>query len=107
MCNDPEFSSAIELKTSGREQMGIRFSKWLGTLKSIVSNPTSRNFSYEIKKQLFEKDPTCGICHNQILALEDAEVDHIDPYSKGGPTTIENAQLTHRYCNRHKSDKTA
>ena len=24
-----------------------------------------------------------------------------------GPTTIENAQLAHRYCNRHKSDKPA
>jgi 5-methylcytosine-specific restriction endonuclease McrA len=106
MCNDPEFSSAIELKTSGREQMNIRFSKWLGALKSIVSSSTSRNFSYEIKKQLFDKDPTCGICHNQILAIEDAEVDHIDPYSRGGPTAIENAQIAHRYCNRHKSDKT-
>ncbi|MDR2552495.1 MAG: HNH endonuclease, partial [Treponema sp.] len=29
------------------------------------------------------------------------------PYSKGGPTTIENAQIAHRYCNRHKSDKPA
>ncbi|MDR2768248.1 MAG: HNH endonuclease [Treponema sp.] len=27
------------------------------------------------------------------------------PYSKGGPAIIDNAQLTHRYCNRRKSDK--
>jgi 5-methylcytosine-specific restriction endonuclease McrA len=58
-----------------------------------------------LKKQLFDRDSTCEICHNKIMAIEDAEVDHKDPYSKGGPTTIENAQLAHRYCNRHKSDK--
>jgi hypothetical protein len=104
MCNDQEFGDAIEIQTSSTVRMRTRLAKWLGVLDSIVSNPTSRNFSYEIKRQFFEKDPTCGICHNHILAIEDAEVDHIDPYSKGGPTTIENAQIAHRYCNRHKSD---
>jgi 5-methylcytosine-specific restriction endonuclease McrA len=38
---------------------------------------------------------------------KDAEVDHKDPYSRGRPTTLENAQIAHRYCNRHKSNKTA
>jgi 5-methylcytosine-specific restriction endonuclease McrA len=60
-----------------------------------------------VKKELFESDPTCAICHNRIMAIEDAEVDHKIPYSKGGPTTLDNAQLAHRYCNRHKSDKPA
>jgi len=40
------------------------------------------------------------------MAIEDSEVDHIKPYSQGNPTNLENAQITHRYCNRHKSDKT-
>ncbi len=84
--------------------MKIRFKKWLDTLDSIVSSPSSRTYNYAIKKQLFDADPTCGICHNQILAIEDAEVDHKDPYSKGGPTTLDNAQIAHRYCNRHKSN---
>jgi hypothetical protein len=109
MCNDPEFISAIEMKTNGKEQMNIRFKKWIDALDSILagSPPNPRTFSYAIKKQLFESDPACGICHNRILAIEDAEVDHIKPYSQGGPTTIENAQIAHRYCNRHKSDKSA
>jgi 5-methylcytosine-specific restriction endonuclease McrA len=109
ICNDPEFSNAIELKTSNTDQMKLRFQKWLDALGSILvgSPPNPRTFSYAVKKELFEKDPTCRICHNQILAIEDAEVDHIKPYSQGGPTTLENAQITHRYCNRHKSNKTA
>ena len=50
-------------------------------------------------------DPTCQICNNQILLIEDAEVDHKDPYSQGGPTIKDNAQLAHRYCSRQKSSK--
>ena len=107
MCNDKEFSDAIEMKTSGREQMGIRFKKWLDTLDGIAkgSPPSPRVFPYAVKKQLFDEDPTCKLCGNRIMAIEDSEVDHKDPYSKGGPTTLNNAQLSHRYCNRHKGDK--
>ncbi len=86
--------------------MQTRFKIWLAALDEIIKGTAAngRNFSYAIKKQLFDKDPTCGICHNQILAIEDAEVDHKDPYSKGGPTILENAQIAHRYCNRRKSN---
>jgi hypothetical protein len=109
MCNDPEFINAIEMKTSAKDQMNIRFKKWLDVLDAILagSPPNQRIFSYTIKQQLFSDDPTCKLCGNRIMAIEDAEVDHIVPYSKGGPTTIENAQLAHRYCNRHKSDNPA
>jgi hypothetical protein len=109
MCNDPEFINAIEMKTSGRDQMNTRFKKWLDVLDSILagSPPNPRIFLYTIKQQLFTDDPTCKLCGNRIMAIEDAEVDHIIPYSKGGPTTIENAQIAHRYCNRHKSDNPA
>jgi 5-methylcytosine-specific restriction endonuclease McrA len=39
-----------------------------------------------------------------MLDINDTEIDHIKPYSKGGETTFENAQLTHRHCNRSKRD---
>jgi 5-methylcytosine-specific restriction endonuclease McrA len=39
------------------------------------------------------------------LAIEDAEVDHILPYSKGGKTEIENAQLVLRFFNRAKGNR--
>ncbi|MDR1574414.1 MAG: HNH endonuclease [Treponema sp.] len=107
MCNDDEFIQSIEIQTSNTKQMTLRFKKWMDVLEKTVSGSYPRTFSYDLKKQLFDRDSTCWICHNRIMAIEDAEVDHKDPYSKGGPTTIENAQLAHRYCNRHKSDKLA
>jgi hypothetical protein len=108
MCNDNEFIQSIELQTSSTKQMAFRFEKWFDVLKQIMANtpPSPRNFSYAIKNQLFYADPTCKICNNRIMAIEDAEVDHIIPYSKGRTTTLDNAQISHRYCNRHKSDKT-
>jgi hypothetical protein len=81
MCNDPEFISALEMKTSAKDQMNIRFKKWLDVLDSILagSPPNSRTFPYAIKERLFSDDPTCKLCGNRIMAIEDAEVDHIDP----------------------------
>jgi 5-methylcytosine-specific restriction endonuclease McrA len=38
--------------------------------------------------------------------IEDAEVDHIIPFSKGGKTELSNGQITHRYCNRAKNNRT-
>ena len=107
MCNDQDFIQSIEIQTSSTKQMALRFEKWLGVLKQILADspPDQRIFPYAIKQQLYKDDPTCKICGNQILTIADAEVDHKDPYSKGGPTTIGNAQIAHRYCNRHKGDK--
>ena len=108
MCNNTEFIQSIEIQTSGTKQMVFRFEKWFNVLKQILTDspPAPRVFPYSVKKQLFDADPTCKICNNRIMAIEDAEVDHVTPYSQGGPTTIDNAQIAHRYCNRHKSDKT-
>ena len=86
--------------------MRTRFKKWRDTLDAIVSTSQPRIFPYTLKKELFDNDPTCKICKNRIMVIEDSEVDHVTPYSQGGATTIDNAQLAHRYCNRQKSDKT-
>jgi len=52
-----------------------------------------------VKKELFEKDACCAICHQQIRLMDDAAIDHIHQYWKGGKTIPENARLTHRFCN--------
>ena len=57
-----------------------------------------------IKKALFRPGYICSYCGNEILSIEDSEVDHIIPFSLGGKTVLENAQLLHRHCNREKSD---
>lgn len=58
-----------------------------------------------LQKMMFDADPHCSACGQQILQLGDAEVDHRVPYSEGGKTEPSNAQLLHRLCNRQKSNK--
>ena len=53
---------------------------------------------------MFEKNPICSISGQRILSIDDCEVDHIVPYSKGGRTELSNAQLVLRYFNRAKNN---
>lgn len=108
MTNNSEFMNTVENKTNDTIVLKRRFEIWLKELEKIIGNAPAdqRAFKFSDKKALFDKDPTCKICSQQILLIEDSEVDHIDPFSKGGKTELSNAQLTHRYCNRSKSDKT-
>ena len=67
----------------------------------------NRFFDKELKEKLYEKqEHKCAICNQEIFNINFAEIDHIIPYSKGGETNIENAQLTHRFCNRSKGNDT-
>lgn len=43
----------------------------------------------------------CQLCGGDI-PLGDLHLDHIKPYSKGGPTTVANLQATHSLCNIKK-----
>lgn len=109
MCNNKEFIDAIETGTSDKARLQRRFKIWLETLGKIVGedNSTKRLFPYSTKKKLFETDPTCRLCGQQILIIDDAEVDHTVPFSVGGETEVSNAQITHRYCNRRKNNNLA
>jgi 5-methylcytosine-specific restriction endonuclease McrA len=99
---------SILIQTSNKDMLKLRFKIWLDKLDEIVGNSgyQNRTFSYQIKKELFDRNPVCAISGQRILTIEDSEVDHILPYSKGGKTEIENAQLTLRYFNRAKNNKT-
>jgi hypothetical protein len=107
MINNEEFQFLIAYKTSDTDNVKRRFRIWMDTLEDIIGSNSyqQRVFPFSIKEKLFNEHPYCAISHQKILAIEDAEVDHVIPYSKGGPTTLENAQLTLRYFNRAKKDK--
>ena len=108
MTTDLEFMNTVENKTNDTTVLKKRFEIWFRELKNIVGNNENqvlRNFKYSDKKLLFDSDPTCKICNQQILMIEDSEVDHIIPFSKGGTTELDNGQLTHRYCNRAKNNR--
>lgn len=101
MSSDQEFIDSIELSTSSLQAVTKRFDKWRMELQNIlgVGQKEQRCFSAKLKKELFENDPTCTICGQAIQSVDDAAVDHIEQYWKGGKTIPENARLTHRYCN--------
>ena len=75
-------------------------------IENIIGNTNSsqRLYSKSTKEELWYEGYVCPYCNQQILSIDDAEVDHIIPYSKGGNTVIENAQLLHRHCNREKNN---
>ena len=73
---------------------------------------TARQAYYKNRKKILANEDVCAICGGAVDKTlpryhpMSAEIDHIVPVSKGGDTvSIENMQLTHRKCNRAKSDK--
>lgn len=106
MTSDQEFINSIELSTSSSQAVKARFVKWNAKLQEIIKDhtPEQRFFPWSTKEQLFKKRKICALCNNQILDIDDAHVDHIVPFSKGGTTTLDNAQLAHKYCNLAKND---
>lgn len=105
MTMDDYFIESIEKSTSSKQAVTVRFDKWRLRLQEVAGhgNKEPRLFTYALKRQLFEKDPTCAICGNRISHLDDSAVDHIEQYWRGGRTVPENARLTHRYCNFARS----
>ena len=74
-------------------------------LKPLFLETDERRLFTEEQKQFIwhnSRDKVCVICGKTIDKYEDYESDHKIPWSKGGPTSITNAQLVHKECNRRK-----
>jgi hypothetical protein len=101
MATDRQFNDAIQLSTSSIDNVKLRFDIMRRTVEGVLRDHVvqPRCFSRELKQELFEKNPTCQICNQAIQQLDDAAVDHIEQYWRGGKTIPENARLAHRYCN--------
>lgn len=107
MITNQQFKEQLIWQTSDTDVLKKRFRTYMDMLESIIGDPkySQRTFPFSVKEELFKNNPYCAISKQKILAIEDSEVDHIVPYSKGGKTEISNAQLVLRYFNRAKSDK--
>ena len=75
-------------------------------------DPAKRAILEHNKKIILATQSICGICGQPVdksIKYPDPMspvVDHIIPVAKfGDPTSLDNLQLAHRYCNRMKSDK--
>lgn len=104
--SDSDFINCISgTGTTNTQKVHTRFKMWEASLQDIIGvcNNEPRLFSLDLKRKLYEKDSTCALCGQQIHDLDDAAVDHIEQYWRGGKTIPENARLTHRYCNLARS----
>lgn len=107
MSTDDVFVDYIGRTTDKPDRVRYRADTWRQRLEAAVIVPAgeTRTFSRKLKEDLHAGNPTCAICHQHIHAPEDAEVDHIKHYWRGGATIPKNARLTHRYCNRARGGR--
>ncbi len=107
MANNDAFIDSIQLSTSSVQAVQARFRMWDDRLRDILGDslPQPRCFSKALKHKIFDTNPTCEICANRIQGIDDAALDHVQQYWRGGQTIPENARLTHRYCNLVRSRK--
>ena len=109
MTHDNEFIDSILISTSSRDKVYARFEKWIHSLKEVLGAPKKeeRNFTISLKEQLWKANPTCAIssCGQRIHTVDDAEVDHVEFYWRGGKTIPSNARLVHRHCNRARGGR--
>ena len=108
---------SIRQATDGIRQRGIRHDYLLSVLKDgffLKNKDIKRSFSQNAKDLLWSElksdkpkcpNPRKNINCKKFLTYEDAQVDHKDPWSKGGPTTKDNAQLICSKCNISKGNK--
>ena len=108
--NDAIFIEWIYHATSSVQGVKYRFDAWRKRLDDILEadKKQKRCFTKALKDELFKKQPTCAICGQRISTVDDAAVDHIEQYWRGGKTIPSNARLTHRFCNwaRPRKDNT-
>ena len=75
-------------------------------INSNIKLDFQRFFTSEDKLILFGKSHQCVKCGaSKSYALKELEVDHVDPWSKGGRTNLFNAQLLCKYHNSSKNNK--
>lgn len=104
---DSQWVDRVRRATGEATRMSYTFDSWYSRLASVLESSTPPNddkriFSQQLKRELFEANPSCALCGQKIRLIDDAALDHTEQYWKGGLTIPENAQLVHRLCNLQK-----
>lgn len=104
--SDEQWVDRVRRATGEATRLTYAFDIWNSRLGTVLSehtpNDSKRVFSRQLKKELFDSDPTCKLCQQRIPLIDDAVLDHDVRYWSGGKTVPENAQLVHRLCNLKK-----
>ncbi|MFZ5721691.1 MAG: HNH endonuclease signature motif containing protein [Pseudomonadota bacterium] len=107
LTHDDTFLDYIGRTTDKTDRVRYRADTWLARLRKVIETPAHepRLFSRALKVRLFNAEPSFALCGQYIQDINDAEVDHVTHYWRGGATIPENARLTHRYCNRRRGGR--
>ncbi len=100
---DEKWVDSVTISTGVTQKIEYAFETWNIRLKALMAshqaNDPIRGFSRRLKSEMFEQNNTCALCYNEIRDMNDAHLDHIQHYWRGGRTIPENARLVHRSCN--------
>jgi len=73
----------------------------------LVKKDKKRLFTDVEKRIIWNRDPDhkCVWCNKPVKSFQDYQPDHLQPWGKGGPTSLENAAILHASCNQAAKDK--
>ncbi len=105
--NDPYFDQYVLTTGDKPDRVRYRADVWRKRLDELVRVPAgeARGFSRDLKQKLHAASPACAICDQHIHDADDAEVDHVEHYWRGGRTIPSNARLVHRFCNHARGGR--
>lgn len=93
------------IRQKDRRKIRVNFFQKI-LLEDAIKLDRIRLFKPELLKKFWHgKKHICGLCGKNIMNFNDCVLDHIKPWSKGGKTTPQNAQLAHKRCNRIKRSR--
>lgn len=103
---DEQWVDRVRRATGETTRLQYAFNTWYQRLDSVLKtqtpNDAKRVFSKQLKREMYNTNPTCELCGQKISLIDDAVLDHDTRYWAGGKTIPENAQLVHRLCNLKK-----
>lgn len=106
---DRRWVDYVRRATGETERLNYVFRTWNDRLRNTLAGDIAatggRTFSKTLKMDLLRQNATCELCGNAIRHLDDAVIDHIEHYWRGGKTIPENARLTHRFCNLERGGR--
>ena len=107
--NNYKYKMACYTATGDKGNVITRITTIFNALADVLNNDgmtkEKRAFDPTLKPLLYKRqNGLCPLCGNKIVDTEKCMIDHIIPYSKGGSTDINNAQLVHGLCNLEKGN---
>jgi hypothetical protein len=103
-----KISHSTDAADSIRARMDFMLRHFLAEFPELPRKDNQRAFTHQQKLAVFRRDK--GICQVKMkcdgakLTWDEWECDHKLAWSKGGKTTVENAQVACPACNAYKSD---